>query len=176
MEALRAAGKAKSIGVSNWSAKKLRAMKAHARVFPAVNQVELPPLNRQDDLLTACAEMTTHVTAYSPLGSPDSAAQIKHDGATVMEHPTIQKVAAATNKSAAQVLIRWAVQRGTSVVPKSVTATRIASNFDVVGGWSLTDVQMAELSSIEPQKRMLHGQFWCNPKGPYKTASDLWDD
>ena len=99
LEAAQQKGLTKSIGVSNWSAKKLRAMRAHARVFPAINQVELHPLNRQDDLLTACAEMTTHVTAYSPLGSPDSAAQIKHDGATVMEHPTIQKVASSTGST-----------------------------------------------------------------------------
>lgn len=63
MEALRAAGKARSIGVSNWSAKKLAAMRAHARVFPAVNQVELHPRLRQDDLLAACSELGTHLTA-----------------------------------------------------------------------------------------------------------------
>jgi alcohol dehydrogenase (NADP+) len=176
MEALKAAGKAKSIGVSNWSARKLRNMKAHAKVFPAVNQVELHPLNRQDALLAACAELGTHVTAYSPLGSPDSAAQIKHDGATVMENAVVQRVAAEVGKSAAQVLIRWAVQRGTSVLPKSVTPSRIESNFDVIGAWALSDSQMAELSAIEPQKRMLHGQFWCSPKGPYKTIADLWDE
>jgi len=176
MEVLRAAGKAKSIGVSNWSAKKLQAMKAHATVFPAVNQVELHPLLRQDGLLSACAELGTHVTAYSPLGSPDSAKMIKHDGASVMDHATVKRVAQEVGKSAAQVLIRWAVQRGTSVLPKSVTPARIESNLDVIRGWSLSEAQMAELSAIDPQKRMLHGQFWCNAAGPYKTINDLWDE
>ncbi len=175
MEALREAGAARSIGVSNWSARKLLAMREHATVFPAVNQVELHPVHRQDALLAACAELGTHVTAYSPLGSPDSASMIKHDGASVMEHPAVARVAEAVGRTPAQVLIRWAVQRGTSVVPKSVTPARIDANFAVFD-WELSDEQMAELSSIEPQARMLHGEFWLKPDGPYKTLADLWDE
>merc|ERR1719272_2271612 len=101
-------------------------MKPYASVFPAVNQVELHPMWHQQGLLEACAAMGTHLTAYSPLGSPDSASMIKHEGASVMESPVVQGVASATGRSAAQVLIRWAVQRGTSAVPKSVTPSRIA--------------------------------------------------
>jgi len=182
MEALQAAGKVRSIGVSNWSAKRLAAMRAHAKIFPAVNQCELHPKLRQDALLAACAELGTHLTAYSPLGSPDSADMIKHEGATVMELPVVASVASAIGKTPAQVLIRWAVQRGTSVVPKSVTPARIEANFDALN-FELTDAQMAELSSIEPQQRMLHGKFWCTagPRVPgelshYKTPADLWDD
>lgn len=176
MEALVKSGKVRSVGVSNFSARKLAAMKSHADIFPAVNQVELHPVHRQDALLAACAALGTHVTAYSPLGSPDSASMIGHGGAAVMEHPVVMRVAKEAGKSPAQVLIRWAVQRGTSVVPKSVTPSRIGSNFDVIGSWELSDEQMADLSSIEPQTRMLHGEFWLNPKGPYKTMSDLWDE
>ncbi len=70
MEALVAKGLVRSIGVSNFSGKRLRAMKAYATIFPAVNQVELHPQWRQDGLLKDCAELGVHVTAYSPLGSP----------------------------------------------------------------------------------------------------------
>merc|ERR1719198_2210614 len=115
-------------------------MKAHAKVFPAVNQVELHPKNRQDELLSACGEMGTHLTAYSPLGSPDSASMIKHDGASVMASPEVLAIAQAVGKTAAQVLVRWAIQRGTSVVPKSVTPSRITANFDVLD-WELSDDQ-----------------------------------
>eukprot|EP00310_Coccolithus_braarudii_P021118 CAMPEP_0183350268 /NCGR_PEP_ID=MMETSP0164_2-20130417/18397_1 /TAXON_ID=221442 /ORGANISM="Coccolithus pelagicus ssp braarudi, Strain PLY182g" /LENGTH=313 /DNA_ID=CAMNT_0025522165 /DNA_START=105 /DNA_END=1046 /DNA_ORIENTATION=- len=174
METLQMEGRVKSIGVSNWSAKKLAAMKPFAKIFPAVNQCELHPKHRQDALLAACAELGTHLTAYSPLGSPDSAAMIKHEGASVMQLPAVVETAAALGKSAAQVLIRWAVQRGTSVVPKSVTASRIEANFDVFG-WELSAEQMAGLSAVEPQERMLHGAFWCNPEGPYKSVGELWD-
>eukprot|EP00308_Calcidiscus_leptoporus_P001388 CAMPEP_0119353614 /NCGR_PEP_ID=MMETSP1334-20130426/2726_1 /TAXON_ID=127549 /ORGANISM="Calcidiscus leptoporus, Strain RCC1130" /LENGTH=312 /DNA_ID=CAMNT_0007366931 /DNA_START=88 /DNA_END=1026 /DNA_ORIENTATION=- len=174
MEALQAAGKVKSIGVSNFSAKKLAAMKAYAKVFPAVNQCELHPRWRQDALVGACSDLGTHLTAYSPLGSPDSASMIKHNGASVMAAPEVKAVAADVGRTPAQVLIRWAVQRGTSVVPKSVTPSRIESNFDVLA-WELSEQHMATLASIEPQERMLHGQFWCNAAGPYKTLEDLWD-
>ena len=65
-----------------------------------------------------CAELGVHVTAYSPLGSPDSAASIKHGGAAVLAHPAVAAAAAATGHTPGQALIRWALQRGTSVVPK----------------------------------------------------------
>eukprot|EP00316_Scyphosphaera_apsteinii_P001386 CAMPEP_0119314034 /NCGR_PEP_ID=MMETSP1333-20130426/31368_1 /TAXON_ID=418940 /ORGANISM="Scyphosphaera apsteinii, Strain RCC1455" /LENGTH=305 /DNA_ID=CAMNT_0007319051 /DNA_START=295 /DNA_END=1208 /DNA_ORIENTATION=+ len=170
MEELVHAGKCRSIGVSNFSAKKLAAMKAHATIFPAVNQVELHPMWRQDALLRVCAELGTHVTAYSPLGSPDSVAIFRHQGSALMECAAVKAIAATTGRSAAQVLIRWALQRGTSVVPKSVHAGRIASNFDVLS-WSLTDEQMAQLSAITPQTRLLHGGYWVSEKGPYKTLA-----
>ena len=110
MEGLVAAGKAKSIGVSNFSGKKLRDMKAHATIFPAVNQVELHAQWRQDALLAACAELGTHVSAYSPLGSPDSSKMIGHKGQSVLANPVVASIAQAVGKSPAQVLIRWAVQ------------------------------------------------------------------
>ena len=175
METLHSSGKARSIGVSNWSAKKLAAMRAHATVFPAVNQVELHPRWRQDALLRECAALGTHLTAYSPLGSPDSAAMIDHAGASVMASEVVRWIAADLGRTPAQVLIRWAIQRGTSTVPKSVTPARIQANWDVFS-WELTDEQMAELSALEPQERLLHGKFWCKEDGPYRTPSDLWDE
>jgi len=175
MEALRETGVAKSIGVSNFSAKKLGEMQSYATTFPAVNQVELHPVLRQDELLAACAKLGTHLTAYSPLGSPDSATMFKHDGASVLDHATVAAVAGSAGKTAGQVLIRWAIQRGTSVVPKSVTPSRIEANFDVLS-WELTDEQMAQLSAINPQKRMLSGNFWIKKGGPYKSLAELWDE
>ena len=174
MEQLVRAGKCKSIGVSNFSAKKLRGMKAHATVFPAVNQCELHPKHRQDGLLAAAAELGTHMSAYSPLGSPDSSKMIGHQGQSVMALAEVVEVAAEMGKTPAQVLIRWAVQRGTSVLPKSVTPERIAGNLAVLD-WELSEAQMARLSGVEAQERMLHGAFWCK-KGPYKTVADLWDE
>ena len=174
MEGLVRDGKCKSIGVSNFSAVKLRAMKTHAAIFPAVNQCELHPRLRQDALLAAAAELGTHMTAYSPLGSPDSMKMIGHDGQSVMALPEVQAIASEVSKTPAQVLIRWAVQRGTSVLPKSVTPERIAANLEVVD-WQLSDAQIATLGAVEPQVRMLHGTFWCK-KGPYKSLADLWDE
>merc|ERR1712117_211071 len=121
MEKLQADGLARSIGVSNFSAKKLADTKTYAKVFPAVNQVELHPIWRQDALLASASELGCHLTAFSPLGSPDSASMIGHDGASVLDNEVVKRIAEETGKSAGQVVLRWAVQRGTSIVPKSVT-------------------------------------------------------
>jgi alcohol dehydrogenase (NADP+) len=175
MEELVTKGLVRSIGVSNFSAKKLEAMKEYATIFPAVNQVELHPQWRQDDLLRACAEMGVHVTAYSPLGSGGNSEMLGYTGLSVLENPVILDIATAVNKSPAQVCIRWAVQRGTSVVPKSSTASRIAQNFDVFS-WELSAVQFRALNTIEPQQRILAGHVWVNTNGPYKSVSQLWDE
>lgn len=175
MQKLQADGIARSIGVSNFSAKKLADMKPYAKVFPAVNQVELHPIWKQDALKAAAAEIGgCHLTAYSPLGSPDSSAMIGHKGASVLDNEVVKKIAEETGKTTGQVVLRWGVQRGTSVVPKSVTPSRIEGNFDLFG-WELTEEQMTAISSL-PQERMLHGSFWVKEDGPYKTVADLWDE
>lgn len=140
-----------------------------------MNQVELHPRLRQDALLASCTALGTHLTAYSPLGSPDSAEHIKHAGASVMTEPTVKRIAAELGKTPAQVCIRWAIQRGTSAVPKSVTPMRIEANFYVFN-WELSAEHMAALNAIEPQERMLHGRFWVRDDGPYKTIGEFWDD
>jgi len=175
MQKLQADGIARSIGVSNFSAKKLADMKPYAKVFPAVNQVELHPIWKQDALKAAAAEIGgCHLTAYSPLGSPDSSAMIGHKGASVLDNEVVKKIAEEIGKTTGQVVLRWGVQRGTSVVPKSVTPSRIEGNFDLFG-WELTEEQMTAISSL-PQERMLHGSFWVKKDGPYKTVADLWDE
>jgi diketogulonate reductase-like aldo/keto reductase len=74
-----------------------------------------------------------------------------------------------------QVLIRWALQRGTSVLPKSVNPARIKANFDVVS-WAIPDDMQTRLSSLPNQQRMVAGAFLTNPAGPYKTIAELWDE
>jgi diketogulonate reductase-like aldo/keto reductase len=175
MEKLVQKGLVKSIGVSNFSAKKLEDIKRYATIFPAVNQVELHPLLRQNGLLSACAKLGVHVTAYSPLGSSDSETIFSHNGASLLSHETIVEVAKEVGKSTAQVCIRWALQRGTSVIPKSSKSERIVENFDVTS-WNLSEEQFAKISTIEPQTRLLSGTFFLNQNGPYKTVSDLWDE
>jgi alcohol dehydrogenase (NADP+) len=174
MEALVVKGLTKAIGVSNLGPQKLLAMKEYATIFPAVNQVELHPMWRNEPLLEVCAELGVHLTAYSPLGSPDSAEMLNRvNGPLLMENPLVVSIAEQTSRSPGQVLIKWGLQRGTSVIPKSVTPSRIEENFDMFS-WSLSDEQMAQLNSISPQERMLHGAFYVKENGPYKVVEDLW--
>lgn len=173
MEDMLALGLTKAIGVSNFSISKLSAMKAYAKTFPMVNQVELHPHCRQNELVAACKEMNVVLTGYSPLGSPDSAVMFNRESVNVLNNPLVLRIAEETGRTAGQVLIRWGVQRGTTVVPKSVTPSRIEQNLDVFS-FALTDDQMQALSSIDNQKRACDGSFWCNPNGPYRTMEELW--
>ena len=178
MEEMVEKGLVKTIGVSNFSLRKLVRIMGHAKIPPAVNQVEIHPLWRQDNLLKSSKVLGIHLTAYSPLGSPDSSELLQHSGGDVLSHSTVQAVAAEVGRSAGQVLIRWAVQRGTSVVPKSTSESHIRDNFEgaTSAEWSLSDDQMDRLSSIEPQQRMISGTFYVHPDGPYRTVGELWDE
>ncbi|GFR45268.1 hypothetical protein Agub_g6374 [Astrephomene gubernaculifera] len=139
--------------------------------------VEAHPYSRNQALLHWCCERGMHLTAYSPLGSPDSAALTKRaeDAPSPLREPAVAEVAAALGKSPAQILIRWAVQRGTSVLPKSVKPERIRSNLDVFD-WEIPADMYDKLSKLPYQQRMVDGSFWINPAGPYKTLQDLWDE
>lgn len=118
------------IGISNFSLlKTARLLSSNLRLKPAVNQVELHPYLPQHDLLAFCALHGIHVTAHSPLGGrpvPFVAPNAHLSGP--MTDKTILSLAAQYEKTPAQVLLSWAVQRGTSVVPKSVTGQRIRGN------------------------------------------------
>ncbi|KAK9321567.1 NADP-dependent oxidoreductase domain-containing protein [Lipomyces orientalis] len=123
MQELLKTGKVKSIGVSNFSTYHFdQLLKASTTtIVPAVNQVEMHPYNPQEKLVRYCNEKGIHLTAYSPLGST---------AAPLQEEYIVKKVAERVGKSSAQVLISWAIWRGTSVIPKSVTPSRVRSNFE----------------------------------------------
>ncbi|KAI9269373.1 NADP-dependent oxidoreductase domain-containing protein [Sporodiniella umbellata] len=112
--------KVRAIGVSNFTIAKLEKLAKTQKVVPAVNQVELHPFLPQDDLIKYCNEHNITVTAYSPLGSTDS---------PFLKDEKIAKIAEKYDTTPAQILISWAIQRGTVVIPKSVTESRIISNF-----------------------------------------------
>ncbi|ORZ36004.1 NADP-dependent oxidoreductase domain-containing protein [Catenaria anguillulae PL171] len=150
MEKLLASGKVKAIGVSNFNAATLEYIVANSRVVPAVNQVELHPYLPQDDLLAVATKLGVHLSAYSPLGSTASKPLIRED-------PVVVEIANKHKVEPAQVLISWAVKRGTSVLPKSVTPSRIASNLKVV---DLDAEDMDKLKALG--KRALRT---CDPKG-----------
>lgn len=138
MQKLLKTGKVKTIGVSNFNLKKLKALLADkdVTVVPAVNQIEAHPLLTQDELVDFMAQNGIHVEAYSPLGSSDN---------PLFKNPTVAKIAKSNNATPAQVLVSWAVQRGTIVLPKSVTASRIKSNIET---FTLSKEDFGELNSL----------------------------
>ncbi|KAL5550276.1 hypothetical protein UlMin_000452 [Ulmus minor] len=170
MEALYDSGKAQAIGVSNFSTKKLRDLLDVARVPPAVNQVECHPSWRQANLREFCKSKGVHLSAYSPLGSPGTT-WINSD---VLHNPILKMVAEKLGKTRAQVALRWGIQLGHSVLPKSTNEARIKDNFDVFG-WSIPEDLFMKFNEIE-QARLLSGAFVVDDiYGPYRSVEELWD-
>ncbi|KAI5682573.1 hypothetical protein M9H77_03801 [Catharanthus roseus] len=170
MEALHDSGKARAIGVSNFSTKKLGDLLDVARIPPAVNQVECHPSWQQTKLREFCKSKGVHLSGYSPLGSPGTL-WLKSE---VLKHPVLLMVAEKLGKTPAQVALRWGVQMGHSVLPKSTNEARIKENLDLFD-WSIPEDLFAKFSEIE-QARLLRGTSFVHETfGNYRTVEQLWD-
>ncbi|CAL4946591.1 unnamed protein product [Urochloa decumbens] len=169
MEKLYDAGKARAIGVSNFSSKKLSDLLAIARVRPAVNQVECHPLWQQAKLHSFCQLTGVHLSAHAPLGSDGTA----WGSCRVLEEPAIVAIAERFRKTPAQVALRWNIQMGHSVLPESETEEKIRDNLGVYD-WCMADELVANFYMIR-QARLIRGQVFVNPQSPYRTVEELWD-
>jgi len=167
-------GLARQVGVSNFSGRKIEQVRDATGRSPAVNQVELHPYLQQDALINACKELGIAVTAYSPLGSPDSAAMMgRDDDILLTQHPTIGQIAESHGATPGQVLIAWALARGTSVIPKSVNPGRIAENWSA-RDLTLTLADMTAIAALDRYQRMVDGRFWF--LGETYSPQTLWDE
>jgi diketogulonate reductase-like aldo/keto reductase len=139
LEQLHEEGLARSIGVSNFLVRHLDELLAHASVPPAVNQIEVTPFlyHTREDTLRRCAEEGIAIEAYSPLTKGRR-----------LGHPTVAAVAAEVGRTAAQVLIRWSLQKGFIVIPRSSNPARIAENAAVFD-FALDDDQAAALDALD---------------------------
>jgi len=152
MEAMQKDGLAKHIGVSNYAAQALNDLFMYARVAPAVLQIERHPYHSQKEILQFCKTNNVVVTNYSPLGAPGLPLYSGQD-APLLSNPVVLELAKKHGKTAAQVLIRWGVDTGTTVIPKSVKAHRIVENFDVQD-FALGEDDLAALAGLSRQGRM----------------------
>lgn len=160
MEDLVRRGLVRHIGVSNFPVILLEDLLRSAEIPPAVNQIELHPYLQQPQLLRYCALNKIHVTAYSPLGSADSRESHAPD---LLADPTIHEIARKHHKTPAQICIRWALQRGVSVIPKSVTPARIRENFDVFA-WSLDQADLDAIKAMDRRYRYVNpANYWDFP-------------
>jgi 2,5-diketo-D-gluconate reductase A len=138
---LREEGRARSIGVSNFHDAHLRKIIDETGVIPAINQIELHPWLPQTELRDIDARLGIRTEAWSPLGS-----------GRLIDDPVIAEVSAKHGKSPAQVMVRWSIQLGNIVLPKSVTPERIEQNIDVFD-FQLDDADMAAIATLESGRR-----------------------
>ena len=146
LEKLLAAGDVRAIGVSNFMPEHLTRLLAETTVVPAVNQIEVHPYFRQSQLLDLDAEHGILSQAWSPIGGITFYRDGSH-GSTLQD-PTIGKIAAAYEKTPAQVMLRWHLQQGRQVIPKSVTPSRIAENYAVFD-FELTADELAAIDALD---------------------------
>ncbi|MFE2048745.1 aldo/keto reductase [Streptomyces sp. NPDC059459] len=142
-EKLHADGRVRAIGVSNFLPEHLERLIGETSVVPAVNQIELHPHLQQQALRAFHAEHGIATEAWSPLGS----------GKGILEIPAIVAIAQKHGRTPAQVVLRWHLQTGNVVIPKSVTPSRIAENIDVFG-FSLDDEDLAAISALNEDRRL----------------------
>ncbi|WP_274565186.1 aldo/keto reductase [Streptomyces spiramyceticus] len=142
-EKIYADGRAKAIGVSNFLPEHLERLIGETAVVPAVNQIELHPHLQQSESRAFHAEHGIATEAWSPLGQ----------GKGLLEVPTVVAIAQKHGKTPAQVVLRWHLQIGNVVIPKSVTPSRIAENIDVFG-FELDADDLAAFAALDEGKRL----------------------
>lgn len=169
------AGLTRYIGVSNFTVAKLRPLLERADIAPAMNQIELHPYLQQGEMLAFCRERGLLLTAYSPLGSKDRPKIMKKSGEpTLLDNPVIVDLARKHRATAAQILIAWALARGTVVIPKSVNPERLRDNFRAQE-LHLDREDMERMAALERGWRYVEGEGFCIPGSPY-SLSWLWDE
>jgi diketogulonate reductase-like aldo/keto reductase len=146
LETLLKDGKVRAIGVSNFMPAHLARLAEESSVTPAVNQVEVHPYFRQSDVLAANAERGILSQAWSPIGG----ITFYRDGSkgSTLKDPTIVGIAESHGRTPAQVMLRWHLQQGRQVIPKSVTPSRIAENIAVFD-FDLTDDQLTAVDGLD---------------------------
>ncbi|PGG99980.1 hypothetical protein AJ79_08342 [Helicocarpus griseus UAMH5409] len=151
IQKLPATGKVRNIGVSNFGIRNLEILlnDPSTKIVPAVNQIELHPNNPSPKLVAYNTSKGIHSTGYSCLGST---------GSPLYRDPTVLKIAEDKGKTVQQVLLLWGLQKGWSVIPKSVNPERIEKNFDI-DGWELTAEEIDKLDNLKDRFKVC-GDAW----------------
>jgi len=161
MEKLVKKGLVRSIGLSNFNSAQVADIMAVCSVKPVTNQVECHPYLNQSKLLDFCSARNITLTAYSPLAQGSG----KPGEVSLLDQPNIRTIAGKYKKSPAQVILRWQVQRGVIVIPKSVTPSRIEENAKVFD-FTLTEEEMVSINSLDCKGRVTDA-FKTSPRYPF---------
>lgn len=175
LEKLFDKGLCRHIGVANFSIPKLQSLVDRARYKPEMNQIELHPYLQQPEMFDFCRRNGIHLTAYSPLGSPDRPERLKKKNEPVLlKEPLILEIAQQRQVAPAQVLLSWAIHQGAAVIPKSVNPERLRQNLAAVEV-SLSREELQQIARLDRHRRYVNGQTWTLEGSGY-TLQNLWDE
>ena len=161
MERLVQSGLVRTIGISNFCISLIRDLLSYASLRPSVLQVESHPYLVQNKLLKYCQQEQIALTAFSPLGAPSYVPLGMATAAdSVIEQPLIQQIARQVNRTPAQVVLRWGVQRGTAVIPKTERIERLKENLSLFD-FELTQEQMELISGLDRNQRFNDPGVFC---------------
>ena len=161
MEDLVSSGLVRRIGLCNCNIALIREVLAAARVRPVVLQVELHPFLTQEKLLRFCREASIAVTGFSPLGAPSYVPLGMATAAeSVLDHPVVTGIAGAVGRTPAQVVLRWGMQRGTSVIPKTSRPERLRENL-AASEFTLSAEQMQAIAALDRGRRFNDPGDFC---------------
>ncbi|PON99056.1 Aldo/keto reductase, partial [Trema orientale] len=169
MEECQRLGLTRSIGVSNFSCKKLDNILSFATIPPSVNQVELHPIWQQNKLREFCSTNNIIVTAFSPLGAKGTSWGTNE----VLDNEVLKDIAIARGKTVAQVCLRWIYEQGATLVVKSYNKERLKENLQIFD-WALSEDDIQKIKLI-PQHRVVVNKAFVSAHGPYKSLEELWD-
>ncbi|XP_046377548.2 1,5-anhydro-D-fructose reductase-like [Haliotis rufescens] len=133
------------IGMSNFNSKQLQRILSEARIKPSMNQIEVNCRNTNRKLIEFCQSQGVPVVGFAPLGTPNNSPSDKK--VSLLDEPVVKEIASTKNRSPAQVCLRFVLQLGIGVVPKSVNAARIAQNIQIFD-FDLSDEEMQKLSAL----------------------------
>lgn len=173
MEAQVDAGKTRQIGVCNYNTGLLHDLMRYARIKPAMLQVESHPYLTQERLMKLAGQYNIPVTAFSPLGAL-SYLELDMAGTneSVLEQDVVKAAAARTGKTPAQVVLRWGVQRGNAIIPKTSKPERMAENLALFD-FELTDDEMAAISALNSNRRFNDPGDFC--EAAFNTFHPIYD-
>jgi len=159
MEDLVSQGLVRSIGISNYDIFLTRDCLAYSKIKPVVNQIETHPYFQRDSLVKFCQKHGICVTAHTPIGG--AAANAEWFGTvSCLDDPVIQELAQKYNKTAAQLVLRWGIQRNTVIIPKSSKLERLQENFQVFD-FIISDEDMEKIKGIDRKYRTNQpARFW----------------
>ncbi len=161
MENLVHEGLVKEIGVCNYSSALIHDLMAYAKIKPANLQIETHPYLTQEKLIRLARQYDIGVTAFSPLASKSYVEiEMATESDSLLDIPVIADIAAVHGKSAAQVILRWGMQRGTTIIPKSTDPQHMRENLEI-SDFSLREDQMAAIGALNANRRFNDPGIFC---------------